>query len=51
MVFTGRVPHAEVQNYYDLIDVLAYLQVFPSGSIRTATPLKPLEAMAQGRRS
>ena len=24
VVFTGRVPHAEVQRYYDLIDVLAY---------------------------
>ena len=24
VVFTGRVPHAEVQRYYELIDVLAY---------------------------
>ena len=24
VVFTGRVPHADVQRYYDLIDVLAY---------------------------
>jgi PEP-CTERM/exosortase A-associated glycosyltransferase len=48
VVFTGRVPHAEVQRYYDLIDVLAY----PRHSIRLTelvTPLKPLEAMAQGR--
>ncbi len=46
--FTGRVPHAEVQRYYNLIDVLAY----PRRSIRLTeivTPLKPLEAMAQGR--
>lgn len=48
VVFTGRVPHAEVQCYYDLIDVLAY----PRHSMRLTelvTPLKPLEAMAQGR--
>ncbi len=48
VVFTGRVPHAQVQRYYDLIDVLAY----PRHSMRLTelvTPLKPLEAMAQGR--
>lgn len=48
VVFTGRVPHAEVQRYYDQIDVLAY----PRHSMRLTelvTPLKPLEAMAQGR--
>ena len=48
VVFTGRVPHVEVQRYYDLIDVLAY----PRHSMRLTelvTPLKPLEAMAQGR--
>jgi PEP-CTERM/exosortase A-associated glycosyltransferase len=48
VVFTGRVPHKEVQRYYDLVDVLAY----PRHSMRLTelvTPLKPLEAMAQGR--
>lgn len=48
VVFTGQVPHAEVSRYYDLIDVLAY----PRRSMRLTelvTPLKPLEAMAQGR--
>jgi len=48
IVFTGRVPHHEVQRYYDMIDVLAY----PRHSMRLTdlvTPLKPLEAMAQGR--
>jgi len=48
VVFTGRVPHAEVSRYYDLIDLLAY----PRHSMRLTelvTPLKPLEAMAQGR--
>jgi PEP-CTERM/exosortase A-associated glycosyltransferase len=48
VVFTGRVPHAEVQRYYDLVDLLVY----PRHSMRLTelvTPLKPLEAMAQGR--
>ena len=48
MLFTGRVPHAQVQRYYELIDVLAY----PRHRMRLTelvTPLKPLEAMAQGR--
>ncbi len=48
VVFTGRVPHQEVQRYYDLIDILVY----PRRSMRLTelvTPLKPLEAMAQGR--
>jgi PEP-CTERM/exosortase A-associated glycosyltransferase len=46
--FTGRVPHGEVERYYALIDVLA----FPRKRSRLTdlvTPLKPLEAMAQGR--
>ncbi|QHE85921.1 TIGR04063 family PEP-CTERM/XrtA system glycosyltransferase [Hydrogenophaga sp. BPS33] len=46
VVFTGRVPHAEVSRYYELIRVLAY----PRHSMRLTelvTPLKPLEAMAQ----
>jgi glycosyltransferase involved in cell wall biosynthesis len=48
VVFAGRVPHSDVQRYYDLIDVLVY----PRLSMRLTelvTPLKPLEAMAQGR--
>jgi len=48
VVFAGRVPHDQVQRYYDLVDVLAY----PRHSMRLTelvTPLKPLEAMAQGR--
>ncbi|HWJ95117.1 MAG TPA: TIGR04063 family PEP-CTERM/XrtA system glycosyltransferase [Telluria sp.] len=48
VVFTGRVPHDQVQHYYDLLDVLVY----PRSSMRLTdlvTPLKPLEAMAQGR--
>jgi len=47
-VFAGSVPHADVQRYYGLIDLLAY----PRRRMRLTelvTPLKPLEAMAQGR--
>jgi PEP-CTERM/exosortase A-associated glycosyltransferase len=48
IVFTGRVGHGQVENYYSLIDILAY----PRKAMRLTelvTPLKPLEAMAQGR--
>ncbi|WP_018994392.1 TIGR04063 family PEP-CTERM/XrtA system glycosyltransferase [Thioalkalivibrio sp. ALJ2] len=48
VIFTGRVPHHQVQRYYDLVDLLVY----PRHSMRLTdlvTPLKPLEAMAQGR--
>lgn len=48
VVMTGRVPHAEVQNYYNLVDIFIY----PRLSMRLTnlvTPLKPLEAMAQGK--
>ena len=46
--FVGRVPHQQVERYYSLIDILAY----PRKAMRLTelvTPLKPLEAMAQGR--
>ena len=48
VVFTGRVPHDQVQRYYNLIDILVY----PRLKMRLTdlvTPLKPLEAMAQGK--
>lgn len=48
VIFTGRVPHAEVQRYYELIDLLAYPRL-PIRLTELVTPLKPLEAMAQGR--
>lgn len=48
VIFTGRVPHAQVQKYYELIDVLAYPRL-PIRLTELVTPLKPLEAMAQGR--
>lgn len=46
--FVGRVPHGAVERYYSVIDVLAY----PRKKMRLTdlvTPLKPLEAMAQGK--
>ena len=48
ILFTGRVPHAEVERYYSLIDVLAYPRKH-SRLTDLVTPLKPLEAMAQRR--
>ena len=48
VVFTGRVAHHQVQRYYSLVDICVY----PRLSIRLTemvTPLKPLEAMAQGK--
>lgn len=46
VMFTGRVPHEKVQDYYNLVDIFVY----PRKKMRLTdlvTPLKPLEAMAQ----
>ena len=46
--FVGRVPHHDVERYYALVDVVCY----PRKAMRLTdlvTPLKPLEAMAQGK--
>ncbi|MCB8747193.1 glycosyltransferase, exosortase A system-associated [Rhodoferax sp. U2-2l] len=48
LVFAGRVPHQDVNKYYDLIKVLAYPR-HPMRLTELVTPLKPLEAMAQGQ--
>lgn len=48
VIFTGRVNHERVQDYYNQVDIFIY----PRLSIRLTelvTPLKPLEAMAQGK--
>lgn len=48
VILVGRVPHDVVQCYYNLVDIFVY----PRLSMRLTdlvTPLKPLEAMAQGR--
>jgi glycogen synthase len=46
--FVGRVPHSEVERYYALVDVMAYPRK-ASRLTDLVTPLKPLEAMAQGK--
>ena len=46
VMFTGRVPHDKVQDYYNQVDIFVY----PRKKMRLTdlvTPLKPLEAMAQ----
>lgn len=47
VIFTGRVPHEKVQRYYNLVTLFVY----PRHRMRLTdlvTPLKPLEALAQG---
>jgi len=48
VVFAGRVAQHEVQRYYGLIDLLVYPR-HRTRVTEVVTPLKPLEAMAQGR--
>lgn len=48
VVLTGRVPHQQVQDYYNLVDIFVYPRL-PMRLTDLVTPLKPLEAMAQGR--
>jgi glycosyltransferase involved in cell wall biosynthesis len=48
VLFTGRVSHADVEHYYDLVDVLVYPRL-PMRLTDLVTPLKPLEAMARER--
>ncbi len=44
-IFTGQVPHDEVQDYYELIDIFVISR--PASRVaQLVTPLKPLEAMA-----
>ncbi|PAB58271.1 glycosyltransferase family 4 protein [Anaeromicrobium sediminis] len=48
IIFTGRIPHEEVNRYYSVFD----LCIFPRLSeevTEIVTPLKPLEAMACGK--
>lgn len=48
VTFVGRVPHDDVNDYYNQVDIFVY----PRLSMRLTelvTPLKLLEAMAQGR--
>lgn len=48
IIFTGRVPHQQVGEFYQVLNVLIY----PRKKLRLTdlvTPLKPLEAMAMGK--
>jgi len=48
VIFTGRIPHDQVMQYYDLIDIFVYPRL-PMRLTELVTPLKPLEAMAKKR--
>ncbi|MEN9560446.1 MAG: hypothetical protein RLZZ502_1657 [Pseudomonadota bacterium] len=48
VIFVGRVPQKEVPQYASLIDLMVFPR-YPMRLTETVTPLKPLEAMAQGR--
>lgn len=48
VVFAGEVAHDRVCDYYNLFDVMVYPRL-PTRLTDLVTPLKPLEAMAQGR--
>ena len=47
VIFTGRVPHAEVRAHYALLDTFVIARA-PDRAARFTTPLKPYEAMAMG---
>ncbi|MBI3772195.1 MAG: glycosyltransferase, exosortase A system-associated [Gammaproteobacteria bacterium] len=47
VLFVGRIPHDQVQAYYNLVDIFVYPRL-PMRLTNLVTPLKPLEAMAQG---
>lgn len=48
VIFTGRVPFAEVERYYDLVDIFVYPRR-KSRLTDLVTPIKPIEAMAKER--
>lgn len=48
VIMPGRVNHHQVQDYYNLVDIFVYPRL-PMRLTELVTPLKPLEAMAQGR--
>ena len=45
---TGSVPHDQIERYYSLMDVMVYPRR-RNRLTELTTPLKPLEAMAQGK--
>jgi len=47
VIFTGRIPHHEISRFYSLVTLFVYPR-HPMRLTELVTPLKPLEAMAQG---
>lgn len=45
IIFTGRVPHEEVEDYYSLVDIAPFPRL-PLPVCEMVSPLKPFEAMA-----
>lgn len=45
VIFTGRVPHHEVEDYYSIIDICPFPRL-PLPVCEMVSPLKPFEAMA-----
>jgi PEP-CTERM/exosortase A-associated glycosyltransferase len=48
VIFAGRIAHDQVPDYYKLVDIFVYPRV-STRVTELVTPLKPLEAMAEGR--
>lgn len=48
VIFTGRVPHDQVEKYYSLIDIAPFPRI---GALvcELVSPLKPFEAMSMGK--
>jgi len=45
VLFTGRVPHEEVEEYYSIVDIAPFPRL-PQPVTEMVSPLKPFEAMA-----
>lgn len=48
VIFTGRVPHSDVQDYYSLVHVTPFPRK-PLPVTEAVSPLKPFEALAMGK--
>lgn len=48
VIFTGRVPHSEVEDYYSIIDICPFPRL-PLPVCEMVSPLKPFEALAMGK--
>lgn len=48
VIFTGRVPHSEVPDYYSLVDVTPFPRK-PLPVTEAVSPLKPFEALAMAK--